>query len=67
MLLTIISSGRQCLHFLASMRFLKLIVVFIAVLIAHVQKLVVLCKMLITDPNDCVPPSPSPVCILLIH
>lgn len=48
------------------MRFLQLIVVFIAVLIAHVQKLVVLCKMLITDPNDCAPPSSSPVCALLM-
>lgn len=66
MLLTITLSGRQCSHFPASMRFLQLVVVFIAVLIAHVQKLVVLCKMLITDPNDCAPPSPSLVCALLM-
>lgn len=66
LLLTITLSGGQCLHFPVSMRFLQLIVVFIAVLIAHIQKLVALCKMLITDLNDCVLPSPSPVCALLM-
>lgn len=53
MLLTIILSGGHCLRFPASMRFLQLIVVFIAVLIAHALKLVVVCKMLMMDPNDC--------------
>lgn len=53
MRLTIILSGGHCLHFPASMRFLQLIVLFIAVLIAHAQKLVVVCKMLMMDPNDC--------------
>lgn len=49
LLLTITLSGGQCLHFPVSMSFPQLIVVFISVLIAHVQKLVVLCKMLITS------------------
>lgn len=48
------------------MRFLQLIVVFIAALIAHAQKLAVVCKMLITDPNDRAPPSPSPLAALLM-
>lgn len=46
------------------MRFLHLIVMFIAVLIAHVQKLVVMCKMLITDPNDCTSLSFSGLCLI---
>lgn len=49
------------------MRFLQLIVAFIAVLIAHVQKLVVVCKMLMMDPNDCARPSPSLVGALLMY
>lgn len=64
MLLTITWSGRQCLRFPASVSFLQLVVIFIAVLIARVQKLVVMCKVLITDPNDCAPP--SPVCASLM-
>lgn len=48
------------------MRFLHLIVVFFAVLIAYVQKLVALCRSLITGLNDCVPPSPFPVRALLM-
>lgn len=57
--LTIILSGRQCLHFLASMGFLRLVVVFIAALIAHVPKLAVVRDMPIADPKDCAPPSPA--------
>lgn len=34
--------------------------------IAYVQKLVALCRTLITGLNDCVPPSPFPVCALLM-
>lgn len=49
------------------MRFLQLIVVFIAVLIAPAQKLVVVCKMLMMDPNDCAPPSPPLLCALLMY
>lgn len=47
------------------MRFLQLIVVFIAALIADVQKFVVVCKMLMRDPNDRAHPSP-PVGALLM-
>lgn len=46
---------------------LQLTVVFIAALIAHAQKLVVLCKMQMMDPNDCAPPSPPLVGALLMY
>lgn len=43
---------------------LQLTVVFIAALIAHAQKLVVLCKMQMMDPNDCTSLSSSGRCFI---